>query len=188
LNATKVTDAIARLLGTDTEQLDALALAGEAGAGGLVLVPYFDGERTPNRPDADGTLAGLRGDATREQLARAAVEGVVCNLLEGADRLLPDHASADGRVFLIGGGARSAAYRRVVADLTGRAVIVPTDEELVACGAAVQAAAVLHGAAFGDVADTWHLGAGEVVEPDPTVDRDAIRARYAAARGEEPHA
>jgi xylulokinase len=179
LNATKVTDAVARLLGVDRARFDALALAAPPGAGGVAVVPHFDGERTPNRPDATGAIAGLRSDVTPAQLARAAVEGVVCNLLEGADAL----PASDGRLFLIGGGAHSAAYRRVVADLTGRAIVVPADEELVACGAAVQAAVVLHGVTFTEVASAWDLGAGEVTEPDPTVDRDAIRAAYAHARG-----
>jgi xylulokinase len=179
LNAMKVTDAFARLLGVDTARFDALALAAPPGADGVVVVPYFDGERTPNRPGATGTIAGLRSDVTPEQLARAAVEGVVCNLLEGADAL----PSSEGRLFLIGGGAHSAAFRRVVADLTGRAVAVPADGELVACGAAVQAAAVLHGARFDEIATAWQLGAGDLVEPDLTVDRGAIRAAYAGARG-----
>ena len=87
MNATKVTDAVARLLGVDHARFDALALEAPAGAGGLVLVPHLDGERTPNRPDATGTLTGLRTDVTPAQLARAAVEGVVCNLLAGADAL-----------------------------------------------------------------------------------------------------
>lgn len=179
LNATKVTDTVARLLGVVAEELDALALAAAPGADGLVVVPWFDGERTPNRPDATGTLAGLRSDATREQLARAAVEGVVCNLLEAADALA---AGTAGRLFAIGGGARSAAYRQVVADLTGRPVVVPSDEELVACGAALQAAAVLHGADLHDVADAWELGRGEEIEPDSSVDRSAIRAQFTRVR------
>ena len=85
LNATKVTDTVARLLGVDTDGFDQLALEAPPGAGGLVLVPHLDGERTPNRPDATGTLTGLRTDADPAQLARAAVEGVVANLLAGAD-------------------------------------------------------------------------------------------------------
>ena len=89
MNATKVTDAVARLLGVDHARFDALALEAPAGAGGLVLVPHLDGERTPNRPDATGSLTGLRSDVTPAQLARAAVEGVVCNLLAGADVLGP---------------------------------------------------------------------------------------------------
>jgi xylulokinase len=175
MNATKVTDAVARLLGVDHVGFDALALDAPPGAGGLVLVPYFDGERTPNRPDDAGTLIGLRSDVTPQQLARAAIEGVVCNLLVGAESLGP----ADGRVFLIGGAAHSAAYRRVVADLTARAVVVPSEGELVAAGAAVQAAAVSRGVEFSAVAEAWQLGQGETVEPDGSIDAAAIREAYA---------
>ena len=182
LNATKVTDAVARLLGVRAQDLDDLALAAPAGAGGLVLVPHLDGERTPNRPDATGALTGIRSDVSREQLARAAVEGVVCNLVAGADELSRwEPAVADGRVFLIGGGSRSRAYRQVVADLLGRPVIVPATDELVACGAAVQAAAALTQRSFEDVATAWGLGEGITVEPDLSVDRAAVREAYAHA-------
>jgi len=151
LNATKVTDAVARLLGADHDRFDQLALAAPPGAGGLELVPWFDGERTPNRPDATGTLTGLRPDVTPEQLARATVEGVVANLLAGAEAL---GVEAE-RVHLIGGGARSAAYRQVVADLTGRPVVVPDEDELVARGAALQAAAVLLDRSLDDLMEAW---------------------------------
>ncbi len=181
MNATKVTDAVARLLGVDHAQFDALALQAPAGAGGLVLVPHLDGERTPNRPDSSGTLTGLRADVTPAQLARAAVEGVVCNLLAGADALGTDRTNRN--VFLVGGAARSAAYRRVVADLTGRSIQVPGDDELVAGGAAVQAAAIHHGCDFVEIADAWGLGHGESIEPNEKVDRLAIRAAYADAAG-----
>lgn len=179
LNATKVTDTVARLLGVTAAELDRLALAAEPGADGLTLVPHLDGERTPNRPHATGTLSGLRSDVTREQLARAAFEGVACNLLAGADRL-PD---LDGRVVLIGGGSRSEAYRRVVADLLGRPVVVPAADELVAVGAALQATVALTGASFDDVAAAWDLRAGRTVEPDTAVDAASIRGRYADAAG-----
>jgi len=179
MNATKVTDAVARLLGVGHERFDDLVLEAPAGESGLVLVPHLDGERTPNRPDATGTLAGLRSDVTPAQLARAAVEGVVCNLLQGAEAL--GWGSTDARVFLIGGAARSPAYRRVVADLTGRVIQVPSEEELVAAGAAVQAAGVHLGCGFAQVSDAWGLGRGDVVEPDDAVDRSAILAAYAEA-------
>jgi xylulokinase len=179
LNATKVTNTVARLLGVDQEAFDALALSAPPGAAGLVLVPHLDGERTPNRPDASGSVVGLRNDATPASLARAAIEGVVCNLLAGAD-LLP---AAGGRVFLVGGGARSRAYRQVVADLLGRPVIAVADEELVARGAAVQAAAVLHGRTCADIAAAWEPPVAIDVEPDRHVDRAAIRAAYAEAAG-----
>jgi xylulokinase len=184
MNATKVTDAVARLLGVDHARFDELALEAPAGAAGLVLVPHLDGERTPNRPDATGTITGLRTDATPAHLARAAVEGVVCNLLAGAGALGTD--TSQGTVFLVGGAARSVAYRRVVADLTGRAVQVPAEDELVAGGAAVQAAAILLNCDFAQVADAWALRRGEKVEPDDAVDRGAIRAAYAEAVAETP--
>jgi xylulokinase len=177
LNATKVTDTVAQLLGADHERFDGLALEGEAGAGGLVLVPHLDGERTPNRPDATGTLSGLRTATTAAQLARASVEGVVCNLLTGADAL----PACGGRVLLIGGGARSRAYRQVVADLTGRPVTAITSDELVARGAAIQAAAVLHGVRCEEVAAAWRLDGGTIVEPSAAVDAGAIREAYATA-------
>ena len=177
LNATRVTDAVARLLGVDAGGLDHLALEARAGAGGLVLVPHLDGERTPNRPDATGFLGGLRSDVGRAELARAAFEGVVCNLLAGADRL--PRSDADGAVVLVGGGARSAAYRQVVADLCGRPVRLPDAPESVALGACVQAAAVLTGTEVGAVAEAWALRRGRVVEPDPAVDGAAVRAAYA---------
>ena len=182
LNAAKVADAAARLLGADHAGFDSLALSAPAGSGGLVLLPYFDGERTPDRPGATGVLAGLRSDVSREQFARAAVEGVVCGLLDGLDALSA-HVPTDGRLFLVGGGARSAAFQQVLADLAGRPVVVPAEEELVAAGACVQAASVLTG---GDVAAGWRLGAGATVEPGPGATVAAeVRAAYAARRDAE---
>ena len=183
LNATKVTDAVGRLLGVDHDGLDELALSSGPGAGGLTLLPYLDGERTPDRPDATGLLAGIRSDVSREQLARAAVEGVVCGLLDGLDALAA-LASTGGRLLLVGGGGRSAAFRRVLADLSGRPVLVPHDAEQVAAGACVQAAVVVTGADAADIADRWGLGDGDVVEPGPDAGAAAdVRAAYAAVRG-----
>jgi xylulokinase len=180
LNATKVTDSVARLLGVRLDALESLALAAPAGSDGLVLVPYFDGERVPDRPDARGTLAGLRSDVKREQVARAAFEGVVCGLLDGLDALIAAGVRTGGRCVLAGGGARSSAYRRVLADLAQRVVRVPDATELVATGACVQAAAVLHGSPASAVATAWGLGAGVDVEPEEC-DPDEVRARYTAA-------
>ncbi len=179
MNATKVTDAVARLLGVDHAQFDALALQAPAGAGGLVLVPHLDGERTPNRPDATGVLSGLRTDVAPAHLARAAIEGVVCNLLAGADML--GHSAERGTVFLVGGAAHSPAYRQIVADLTGRPVRVPAEDELVAAGAAVQAAGIHHGRDFAQVAEAWGLGNGTTIEPDGSADLAGVRAAFADA-------
>jgi xylulokinase len=84
-------------------------------------------------------------------------------------------------VLLIGGGAHSAAVRQSVADLLGRPVTVPIAEELVATGAAVQAAAALSGRPIAEVGGAWGLDDGTTVDPDPTVDRAAVRAAYADA-------
>ncbi len=185
LNAAKVTDTLRPTARRRVAMSSASsALAAPAGAGGVVLVPHLDGERTPNRPDATGTLTGLRSDATREEVARAAFEGVACGLLDGVDALAAAGVPAgSGRVMLAGGGAQSPAYQRVIADLSGRPVRVPADQELVALGAAVQAASVLHGRPPGDVASAWGCGRGTDIAPDRDVDRDAIRARFDAARG-----
>jgi xylulokinase len=179
LNAAKVLDAVGRLLGVDHAELDRLALAGDAG--GLTLLPYFDGERTPDLPDATGSLVGLRSGVTREQLARAAVEGVVCGLLDGLDALR-QHAAVTGRVVLTGGASRSSAVRRVFASLCDLPVVVSEAEESVAAGACAQAAAVLAGDDPLHVAGAWGLGRVADVETLDAVDHADVRARYAATR------
>ncbi len=187
LNAAKVTAAVARLLDVDLAVLDRLALSAPPGAGGVVLLPYLDGERTPDRPGATGVLAGLRSDIERPQLARAAFEGVVCGLLDGLDALdavAPRPAS--GRLVLVGGAARSEAYRAVLTDLAGREISVPAEAEHVATGACVQAAAVLHQRSPIEVARAWGLAAATVVEPGPGAKVAAeVRAAYAARRDAE---
>ena len=181
LNATKVTDTVARWLGTDPPGLAELAMSAADDPGEALLVPYFDGERTPNLPDATGTFHGLTNTTTREQLALAAHDGVLCGVLHGVEAIEAVGASLDGRTFLVGGGARSAAYRQRCADLLGRAVVVPATDETVAAGAAAQAAAIGGGDAVADVATRWGLGRGSIVEPG----RDATdrRSRYSTLSG-----
>ena len=178
LNAGKVLAAVARLLGVDHEGLDHLAAAAPSGSGGLTLLPYLDGERTPDLPMATGWLTGLRSDVSREDLARAAVEGVCCSLLDALDELRR-HAPVH-RVLLTGGGARSAALRATFAGLCPLPVESVEADEAVAAGAAVQAAVVAGGGDHAEVARRWGLGATRPVEPWHAV--DAVRERYAAAR------
>ena len=123
---------------------------------------------------------------TPAQVARAAVEGVVCGLLDGLDALVAAGVAVDdGRLVLIGGGARSEAYRQAAAGLAGRPVVVPNATELVASGACVQAAAVIHRCSPQQVASTWDLGRGTVVEPDLSIDRQEVRSRYVRRRDRE---
>jgi xylulokinase len=185
LNAAKVTDAVAHLLGVSFDVADELAMESEPGAGGLTLLPYFDGERTPNRPDATGAVTGVRTTTTRSQLARAAYEGVVCGLLDGL-AALGDRIDPAQPIVLVGGGARSHAYRKILADLSQRPVAVPEATELVALGACVQAASVLHQRPASEVAAAWGLKVGGTVLPEGSAQAAAaaaaIRERYAAAR------
>ncbi len=183
LNAAKVTDTMRRLLGVTREQFDALALSAPAGSEGVVLVPYLDGERTPDLPHATGSLHGLRTTATPALLARAALEGVLCGLLDGGDRLGAEGVRSDGRLILTGGAVRSAGYRQVLADLTGRTVWTSPLVETAAGGAAVQAAAALTGRPSAAIAAAWAMPLVPVAEPDPVQHARAaeVRAAYAAA-------
>ena len=180
LNATKVTDTMARLLDRSRDELEQLALACAPGAGGVVVLPYFDGERTPDLPDATGTLAGLRTDTEPAQLVRAAYEGVVCGLLDALDALLTDAGVATnaGRVVVVGGGAHSAVYPRLLADLLQRPLEIAATAEYVARGACVQAAAAFTGKDVATVACAWAPSDGRTVDPDPPVDAARVRTQY----------
>ena len=182
LNATKVTDTIAGWLGTDAPGLADLALGAGSAPIEPALVPYFDGERTPNRPEARGVFVGLSNETTREQLARAAHDGVVSGLLDGLDALEKTGTHIDGRLLLVGGGAKSPAYRQRLADISGRVVEVPHNDESVAVGAAVQAAVLASGADFDTVSSTWDLRGTSPTEPRPEADGGQVRQRYAEAR------
>ncbi len=178
LNAAKVVDAVARLLGVDHHGFDELALAARDGDR-VTLLPYFDGERTPNRPGATGLLRGLRTDVSREDLARATLEGVACGLVDALDSLR-SHAVVDGRVMLVGGLAQSTAFRRVLAGLIDLPIVVSDADQAVATGAAVQAAAVLEQVEPSVVQERWALGSGVTVT-DP-LDPGNLRQRYAELR------
>ena len=119
-------------------------------------------------------------EAADEQAAHAAVESVVCEILDGLDALADAGVpTVAGRTILVGAGARSAAVRRILADLSGRELLVPDSDAHAASGAAVQAASVYHGRSAVDVAMAWGLGLGPIVEPalDPATAAD-IRARH----------
>ena len=147
VNAALVLSATEALVGTDNDGLSRLALAAEPGAGGLTLLPYLDGERTPDRPAATGVLRGLTTrNSTRENLARAAVEAVLASLADAAGHLAGCGID-QRRVLLIGGAARSEAICRIAPGIVGVPVLVPEPEEYVALGAARQAAWALAGAA-----------------------------------------
>ena len=178
LNAARVLDRFAALLGATPAEFDDLALSASPGAAGLILLPYLDGERTPNRPGATGVMTGLTGSSvTRGNLARAAVEGVLCGLADGMDRLVAQGVHPR-RLVLIGGGAASRAVRQCAAEVFGIPVTVPDAGEYVARGAARQAAWALSGR---DTPPDWPKPAGRVYRAPEVPD---IRQRYAGLRSE----
>ncbi|MFN8169628.1 MAG: xylulokinase [Candidatus Nanopelagicales bacterium] len=173
LNAAQVLDVMARLLGVDHTGFDRLALSAPPGAGGVVLLPYLAGERTPNLPQATGQLSGLTlSSSTPANLARAAVEGMLCGLADAVEAL-----EAQGvpirRVLLIGGAARSAAVAQIAPQVLGRPVLVADPGEYVADGAARQAARAWIGQ------ESWPAVSGRWVEAEPT---PHVREAYAVQR------
>jgi len=176
LNAARVLDATARLLGVDHAGLSELALSAPSGADGLVLVPYLEGERTPDRPLATGALHGMTlKTMTPAHVARAAVEGLLCGLADGIDAMLAQGVAVE-RVLLVGGGARSEAVQQLAAGIFGRPVLVPEPGEYVADGAARQAAWVLAG---GDEPPVWPSASARELDAPPAA---GVRERYAQVR------
>ncbi|RKQ34132.1 xylulokinase [Kocuria tytonis] len=178
INAARVMTSTAQLLGADLDEFTRLATAGDADAGGLTLLPYFDGERTPNLPRATGRLEGMtRAALTRENLARAAVLSVANSLADCLDILRGVDVEVH-RVLLIGGGARSEALCGVLPDTLGMPVSVPRSDEYVALGAARQAAWVATG-----TFPEWPRAVSKQLQPssDDAAAR-AFRARYGTAR------
>nr|WP_269779010.1 xylulokinase [Propioniciclava soli] len=178
LNAAQVFDVFARLLGVDHRALGELALSAEPGAGGLVLLPLFNGERTPNLPDATASLRHMTmANSTRANLARAAFEGVLGHMAYALDAVRSFGVAVE-RVSLVGGAAKSAAIRQLAPSILGVEVVVPPDGEYVALGAAKQAAWVASGAAEVPV---WPLAGVETLAGDDT---PFIRQRFAEALAE----
>lgn len=182
LNAARVLSAAASMLGTDLAGVERLALEAGHGAGGLTLLPYLDGERTPDLPHAAGTLGGIRrGNATPGNLARAAVEGMLCGLADGLD-VLREQGLDVHRVFMIGGAARSAAVQQVAPDLFGVPVLVPEPGEYVALGAARQAAWALATHDGRPGLPHWERSAAVVADPTDPAAGAEVRAAYRALR------
>jgi xylulokinase len=176
LNAARVFDVTARMLGVSVGELSELALKAAPGADGLVLLPYLDGERTPNRPAANGVLRGLTtSNATPENLARAAIEAVLCSLADAVDVLRPCGINP-ARIVLTGGAVKSEAVRTIAPAIFGLPVVVPEPAEYVALGAARQAAWALSGAAE---PPDWPAAPSVTYEATAT---PAVRDQYASLR------
>ena len=176
INAAGILDLQARWLGVDHDGLADLALESSPGAGGVTLLPYYGGERTPNRPDAVGTWTGLGATTTRADLARAAYEALLCSLADAVDRLVEATGTQPRRLLMVGGATRSAALRELAPAVLGRPVTLPPSAEYVALGAARQAAWALAGTAE---PPTWPQPETTVLDAEPT---PHVREAYAQLR------
>lgn len=153
LNAARILDAATHILDVTHNEVGALALSAPAGANGLTLLPYFEGERTPNRPDATGVFAGMNlRNSNQSDIARAMIEGMLCGLADAVDALVALGVQVN-RILLIGGAAKNPGVPAIASAIFGRKVIVPPPGEYVADGAAKQAAWAL----LGEM-PTWHNG------------------------------
>lgn len=176
LNAARILDAATRILGKTHDEVGALALSAKPGANGLSLLPYFEGERTPNRPTATGVFGGMNlNNSNAADIARAMVEGMLCGLVDAVDALEKLGVNVK-RIILIGGAAKNPAVSQIAAALFGREVLVPPAGEYVANGAARQAAWALLG---GESAPIWDLGKIEKVSAAATPD---VVERYRTLR------
>lgn len=146
LNAARNLDLGAGLLGCTHDELGHLALAATPGAEGLTLLPFFEGERTPDLPDARGSLLGATlTNLTRQNVARAVIEGTLANQVAMLDYLRAADVPVE-RLLLIGGAAQNMAVQTTLGQMVDLPVAVPAVDEYVTKGAAMQAVAMLDGA------------------------------------------
>lgn len=185
-NAVRALRGTADLLGTDLPGLSDLALRSTPGSYGLVLLPYLEGERTPDLPHTAGTLAGLRRESMKpEHLARASFEGMLCALADALDVLRGKGAEVR-RVFLLGAAAELPAVQAIAPALFGALVVVPPGAQYAALGAARQAAWSL-GAVLGSRPmqgmPQWPQAAARLLDPGEQAPVGAaVRQQFRAVR------
>ena len=191
LNAAKVTDTFALLLGVDPTVLGQMALSAPRKPRRATLVAYLDGERTPLRPDGTGVLGGITTATTREEVALAAYEGVVAGITAASAHLRRTGIDLDGEVVATGGGARSLAYRQILADQLACPVTRRDADEATARGACVQIAATLAGTNIQDVATAWVPPTSDWTDPrartDPEASIDQDYYAKLSVAGSRPH-
>jgi xylulokinase len=170
LNAARILDAACQMLGKTHDEIASLALSAKPGAGGLTLLPYFEGERTPNRPNATGVFSGMNiSNSNPADISRAMIEGMLSGLADAVDSLAWLGVNVQ-RILLIGGAAKNPAVPLIASALFGREVLVPPAGEYVANGAAKQAAWAL----LGEIPQ-WDLGP---VQHHTTIPTPEVMEKY----------
>ncbi len=169
MNCTVASETMRKLFGKDVKAFDAEAEAAGPGAGGLMMLPFLNGERIPDYPHGEGVILGMRqGNVTEGNIARAALEGVTYEFLLGLDAFRENGAEVRS-LNLTGGGSKSAVWRQLVADMTGCPVRVPAVSEAAAFGAALHGLWCMEGGSIADIAHE-HIAydPSKNAEPDPS--------------------
>ncbi len=139
MNVTVATEMVRRDFALDHAAFEKAAAKAPPGSDGLILVPYLEGERTPNVPDGTGVYFGVRpATFTAAHFARATMEGVTLGMNYGLRRLADLGVTAT-QVRATGGGARSKLWRQIMADVFNAEVVTLQVAEGAAFGAALQA-------------------------------------------------
>lgn len=172
----------------DLEALSDLAMKSTPGSHGLVMLPYLEGERTPNLPHTAGTLAGLRRESMKpEHLARAAFEGMLCGLADALD-VLRKRGVEVRRIFLLGQAAELSAVQACAPALLGTQIVVPQPADYAALGAARQAAWALgtsQGTIQPGLPPVWQGAAAQILEPgEELAVGQAVRQQYVSVRNQ----
>lgn len=139
MNVTVATELVRQMFNLSLDQFNAAIATATPGSNGILLLPFFNGERTPALPNGTATLHGMTTtNFTKANICRATMEGVTLGLRYGAE-VLERNGMEPQEIRLIGGGAKSRVWRQMVADIFGRPVVSPMTTEAGALGAALQA-------------------------------------------------
>ncbi|MFM1757584.1 MAG: hypothetical protein RL193_161 [Actinomycetota bacterium] len=164
LNAAKIFATVSKTLGMSFDEFSSAALSAPIGANGLRLITHFDGERTPNKPNATGSFYGITHDNfTPANIARASIEGVIAGMRYAAEAIAKLNVPIN-RVILVGGAARNEAVQEVAATFFDYEIAVPEPGEYVALGAARQAAWALAGS---ETPPKWSGSQIKIIEKKP---------------------
>ncbi len=181
MNATNVVTGTVELLGKTVADIEPALQSTPPGADGLVFLPFLNGERTPDLPTARGSLQGISAtNFTPAHVIRATVEGVSFGILNGLDLVMEGKRAEV--IQVIGGGAKSRAWRQLLADATGATIQVPSEEESGCLGAAMQSMVAWSAKAgtprsFAEVAEMVGVNDAATCVPRPE-----LRAAYDRAR------
>lgn len=153
MNCTVATEQIRTLLDLGVKELDEIASKSKAGANGIIFLPYFNGERTPNYPNAEAVIAGLNiTNTNRANIARASLESAIYSMKVGIEAF-KELGFTPAKIILIGGGAKSKIWAQIASDILNLTVMTPIITETAAFGGALQSLATLEKKSIKDITD-----------------------------------